>query len=53
LLLRSEAREKYNIEGSTIGDVGASFCCTPCVNCQTGVEIEERQGGHQQAAGGK
>merc|ERR1712203_985897 len=28
LLLRGEAREKYGIEGSTVGDVGAACCCS-------------------------
>merc|ERR1711982_260329 len=42
MLLRSEAREKYGIEGSTAGDAVAAFCCTPCVQCQVGNEIEER-----------
>ena len=41
LLLRGEARDKYNIEGSTCGDVCASFCCPFCVQCQVGVEIKE------------
>merc|ERR1719479_331866 len=35
LLLRGEAREKYGIEGSTVGDVGAACCCTGCALCQT------------------
>ena len=59
LLLRGEARERYNIEvkcqiiilevnlalsqGSTCGDVTASFCCPLCVQCQVGSEIKERQ----------
>ena len=42
LLLRQEAREKYNIEGDTMGDLMCSVCCTPCVTCQTAVEIKER-----------
>ena len=29
---------------SVVGDVGASVCCAPCVNCQTAVEIQEREG---------
>jgi Cys-rich protein (TIGR01571 family) len=44
LLLRQEARERWGIEGSTGEDVAVSFCCTPCVNCQTAVEIKEREG---------
>ena len=43
LLLRGEAREKYNIEGSTCGDVCASFCCPLCVQCQIGAEIKNRR----------
>ena len=43
LLLRQEARSRYGIEGTTGGDVAASWCCTPCVNCQTAKEIEERE----------
>merc|ERR1711890_43262 len=42
LLLRQEARDRWNIEGEVGSDVAAAFCCTPCVNCQTAVEIEER-----------
>jgi len=41
LLLRGEAREKYGIEGSTLGDVAATFCCGGCVNCQTASEIKQ------------
>jgi len=41
LLLRGEAREKYGIDGSTIGDVGAAVCCSACVNCQTASEIKQ------------
>jgi len=44
LLLRQEAREKYQIEGSTMGDVGASVCCSACVNCQTAAEIKAQDG---------
>ena len=42
LLLWQEAMERYNIEGDTMGDVGTSVCCTPCVICQTSVEIKAR-----------
>jgi len=42
LLLRQEARERYNLEGDTAEDVGTAFCCTSCVMCQTAVEIKER-----------
>ena len=42
MLLRQEARERYNIEGSTGDDAVCSFCCGPCVSCQTAVEIKER-----------
>ena len=41
MLLRSAAREKYGIEGDDLGDAVYSWCCTPCVNCQTAVEIEK------------
>ena len=41
-LLRQEARERYGIEGSTAGDALASFCCGPCVDCQTAAEIKGR-----------
>ena len=34
LLLRQEARERYNIEGSTCDDVVATVCCGTCVLCQ-------------------
>merc|ERR1712115_419556 len=40
LLMRQEARERYNIEGDTTEDVGLAFCCTSCVKCQTAVEIK-------------
>merc|ERR1719361_921067 len=43
ILLRSEAREKYGIEGSTMEDVAAAVCCEPCTQCQTAVEVKERQ----------
>ena len=43
LLLRQEARTRYEIEGTTVGDIAASWCCTPCVNCQTAKEIEMRE----------
>ena len=39
MLLRMSAREKYNIEGNDMEDALVSWCCTPCVNCQTAVEI--------------
>jgi len=42
LLLRGEAREKYGIEGSTMGDVGAAVCCPSCASCQTAAEIKGR-----------
>jgi len=42
LLLRQEARERYNIEGDTMGDVVASVCCTACVGCQVSKEVQER-----------
>ena len=34
LLLRQEARERYNIEGDTCNDVITSLCCGECVMCQ-------------------
>jgi len=43
LLLRQKAREKYNIEGSTLGDVGCSVCCGEFVNCQTANEILDQE----------
>jgi len=43
LLLRQEARDKYQIEGSTMGDVGAAVCCTGCVNCQVAAEIKHHE----------
>jgi len=42
MLLRQEARERYNIEGSTGDDAIMSLCCGGCVMCQTAVEIKER-----------
>merc|ERR1739848_613334 len=42
LLLRQEARSRYNIEGDTGGDVATAFCCTACVTCQTAAEIKGR-----------
>ena len=34
MLLRQEARERYNIVGDTCEDAMASFCCGSCVSCQ-------------------
>merc|ERR1719203_74986 len=42
LLLRDEARARWNIEGDVRSDMCASVCCSPCVNCQTATEIEKR-----------
>jgi len=39
LLLRTEAREKYGIEGSAVGDLACACCCEPLVQCQTANEI--------------
>merc|ERR1711884_345954 len=41
-LQRSNARERYGIEGSTAGDAVCSFCCPELVMCQTGAEIKQR-----------
>ena len=41
-VMRSEARERYGIDGSTVDDAVCSFCCSSSVNCQTAVEIKER-----------
>merc|ERR1712215_61087 len=49
-LLRQEARERYGVEGSCLGDVVESSLCTPCVNCQTAAEIEHR-GGYRKQTG--
>merc|ERR1711981_1114719 len=46
MLLRTEAREKYGIEGSSGGDCVASCCCGPCASIQTANEIKSR-GDHQ------
>merc|ERR1712227_276399 len=43
-LVRQKAREKYNIEGSDMGDLCTVCCCGPCTHCQTSVEIKNRQG---------
>ena len=32
-------------QGSTCGDVGAAVCCPLCVQCQVGVEIQDKQPG--------
>merc|ERR1711983_11517 len=45
LLLRGEARDKYNIEGSVCGDAVAATCCGCCALAQTASEIKE-QGDH-------
>ena len=45
--MRSEARERYGIDGSTGNDAVCSFCCGPLVNCQTAHEIKER-GDHRE-----
>eukprot|EP00090_Calanus_glacialis_P004890 TRINITY_DN13678_c0_g1_i1.p1 TRINITY_DN13678_c0_g1~~TRINITY_DN13678_c0_g1_i1.p1 ORF type:complete len:104 (+),score=18.31 TRINITY_DN13678_c0_g1_i1:48-359(+) len=42
MLLRQQARERYNIEGDTGMDVASSVFCTACVTCQTAQEIKER-----------
>merc|ERR1719228_809003 len=42
MILRNEARNQYGIEGSVAGDAVCSWCCTACVNCQTGAEIKQR-----------
>merc|ERR1712066_687460 len=40
MMLRGTARDKYHIEGNDMQDALLSWCCTPCVNCQTAVEIK-------------
>ena len=40
--LRNEARKRYGIEGSTTDDCLTAFCCVPCVDCQTALEIADR-----------
>ena len=42
MLLRQEARARYNIEGDTMSDVVMSVCCGPCTTCQTAVEIKSQ-----------
>ena len=42
MLLRQEARERYNIEGEILNDAVASACLGSCVMCQTAVEIKTR-----------
>ena len=46
-ILRTEARERYGIDGSTGNDAICSFCCGALVNCQTAHEIKER-GDHRE-----
>ena len=41
VLLRQEARQRYNIEGDTMEDVMLGVCCTQCIICQTAVEIKK------------
>ena len=40
MLLRSAARERYGISGSDVSDGIVSWLCTPCVNCQTAVQLQ-------------
>merc|ERR1711942_617616 len=42
LLMRQQARERYNIEGDTGTDVAASCFCASCVLCQTAGEVKAR-----------
>ena len=43
LMLRQQARERFDIQGSTCGDCCSSCLCTPCVMCQTAREVGERK----------
>ncbi|MCJ1307466.1 hypothetical protein MMC25_001112 [Agyrium rufum] len=40
---RSKTRERYNIDGSIVEDVLASWCCTLCVLTQEEKEVIERE----------
>ena len=40
LYIRGKIREKHNIAGDLLGDVGIVFCCSPCALCQEGMEME-------------
>ena len=40
-VMRSEARKRYGIDGSTVDDAICSLCCRSCVNCQTATQIRE------------
>ena len=41
-MLRRLTREKYNIEGSSLEDAAAAFCCPCCLNVQLGAEHKAR-----------
>merc|ERR1712215_67011 len=43
-VIRQQARDKYDIQDTNlIDDVGAACCCAPCVQCQVGREIKQRE----------
>eukprot|EP00092_Neocalanus_flemingeri_P014547 GFUD01015696.1.p1 GENE.GFUD01015696.1~~GFUD01015696.1.p1 ORF type:complete len:101 (-),score=23.03 GFUD01015696.1:48-350(-) len=44
MLLRTKARETYDIEGSTADDAVMSFCCGCCAQIQTTNEIKQNKG---------
>merc|ERR1712241_137967 len=44
MMLRMNAREKYNIEGSTTDDALWSCCCTCCAGIQVYSETKTREG---------
>merc|ERR1712226_1213656 len=44
MMLRMNAREKYNIEGSTTDDALWSCCCTCCAGIQVYGETKTREG---------
>ena len=43
LQTRAEARERYGIRGSALGDCFESWCCRPCALSQERQEIESEE----------
>mmetsp|Transcript_36489 Transcript_36489/g.84605 ORF Transcript_36489/g.84605 Transcript_36489/m.84605 type:complete len:113 (-) Transcript_36489:10-348(-) len=43
---RRQLRHLYSIDGTLIGDCGATMCCFPCAVCQESREVKRRGGNY-------
>jgi len=43
MFLRNKVRQKYDIEGTDMEDIGAGLLCGACVNCQVARELRDNR----------